>query len=288
MYNPTFALTVILVISATHLFLGFATAMLMGHGPKRLPEIKLVVVPLRISFPRWPLARRPKPNPVNEQGDEPGDQNAAANESTADQRHSTGEADKPGVAKSPEKIVLASRTRQAKRTEEPPEKHLEDELETWRQGELRDETPSMSGVRFELHESELESETYKALSDAVHKRIRRQVRRDRRVLGIDDNQFAWFSTDVPPEDALMPAERIRQTLMKTQFKHQGVPVHITVGAAVVAGLPEDTPEGLLQRLHKSLQYVLEKAADAPCLDTGDGPREITPRPVEVREAECEL
>lgn len=288
MYNATFALTVILVISVAHLFLGFATAVLMGHGPKRLPEIKLVVVPLRISFARWPLARPAKRNPVNEQGDKPGDQNAAANESTADQLQSTGEADKAVLAKSPDKIVLASRTRQAKRTDEPPEKGLEKELETWRQGELRDETPSMSGVRFELHESELESETYKSLSEAVHKRIRRQVRRDRRVLAIETNQFAWFSTDVPPDDALMPAERIRQTLMKTQFKHQGVPVHITVVAAVVAGLPEDTPEGLLQRLHRSLQYVLDKGADAPCLDTGHGPREITPHPVEVRETECEL
>ncbi|MFO7905893.1 MAG: hypothetical protein R6U98_24755, partial [Pirellulaceae bacterium] len=114
MYSVTFALTVILVIAATHLFLGFAAAILTGYGPKRLSDIKLVVVPLHVSLARWPWACPSKPTLVNQQSDEPGDQETA-NESTADEIQSTREADKPCVAKTPGKIVLASQTRRANR-----------------------------------------------------------------------------------------------------------------------------------------------------------------------------
>lgn len=282
MYSATFALTIIIGIAATHLFLGFATAVLMGCGPRKFSDINVKIVPRPVSPRRSPGT--PAAHPAREAAERDNSPQSRPVESAPPPAEKDG---KPKTAQVPDKIVLSSK-RKNKRDDGPPEGVLEEQLQSWREGELKDEPPSLSGVRFELEETQLAPETYQALSEAVYKQIRRQVRRDRRLLKLAPNQFAWFSADVSPEDALMPAERIRQTLDKTQFQHQGQSINLNVVVGIVAGVPDDTGDGLLQRLSSSLQYVLEKPDQTTCLDTGEGPREVAPHPVEVPESECEL
>ncbi len=103
-------------------------------------------------------------------------------------------------------------------------------------------------------------------------RIKSQVRKDRRVLRIGSDQFVWFSSDVPPDDALMPVERIRQILTKTRFPAPEPAVAISVWGGVAIGLEGDDAPGLLTRLHDTLHYAVQQGADASCLDGGQGPR----------------
>ena len=100
------------------------------------------------------------------------------------------------------------------------------------------------------------------------------------------DQFAWFSCDVSPVDALMPVERIRQVLAKTRFRHQEQPLEISVRSGVVIGLKEDDAAGLLERLRQTLHYAAEQGADTSCLDVGHGPQRQDPQPFEVGESEC--
>ena len=44
MYSVTFAMTAIIIIAGTNLFLGFAVALLMGRGPKRWSDIDRAIV----------------------------------------------------------------------------------------------------------------------------------------------------------------------------------------------------------------------------------------------------
>ncbi len=188
----------------------------------------------------------------------------------------------------PREIVLAPKNPTNEAETQPPEKTLNHQLDTWRHGELGDEAPSISGIKIDLNDCELDPSARELLMEAVYARIKSQVRKDRRVLKIESGQFAWFSCDVPPDDALMPIERIRQMLTKTQFHHQGNPIPATVVASVVVGLQDDHAEDLLKRLHTALQYALESQEHATCLDTGRGPEGIAPYSIEVEETECEL
>ena len=57
MYSATFAMIVIIGIAVTNLFLGFATAMLLGRGPKRLSDIDRAIVLEPVDVRGW----RPRP-----------------------------------------------------------------------------------------------------------------------------------------------------------------------------------------------------------------------------------
>lgn len=316
MYSATFAMTIIIGIAAINLLLGFATAILLGRGPKNWSDIDRAVVLHPISLRDLRPARRPTVERADvqlpamptlqestlvesvAQAEHDGQGAATENNSTRTGNSANSAATNSAAASSagpsdanhpsPMKIVLAPKSPVIEDEFIPPEKSLSQQLETWHQGDLSDETPSLSGMQIDVEGSDVDDGTPNLLADAVYKRIKAQVRKDRRVLRISNSQFAWFSSDVPPDDALMPVERIRQMLAKTQFSHQGNPIVATIVAGVVIGLPEDDADGLLKRLDAALQYVREKREHATCLDTGDGPAGVEAYAVEVEESECEL
>jgi len=295
MYSATFAMTVIIGIAIMHLFLGFSTAILMGYGPKRWSDIRLTIVRRPVSFrqsrPRR-SARSTSPGSTGKLQPTSPKQAPARPARRPDVRRAAAPAagQSPSPVKAPGKIVLRPRA-QPNENEietEPPAKALTQQLDAWRDGESRHETPSMSGIRVELEDSEPDEATRASLSNAIREHIRAQLRKDRRLLKISDNQFAWFSPDVSPDDALMPVERIRQMLNKTRFRRRGTALRMTVVAALVIARKTDDATELLARLGASLQYALSKPEQTTCLDTGQGPESVEAIPVEIEEGECDL
>ncbi len=59
MYSATFAMIAIIGIAVTNLFLGFATAVLLGRGPKRLSDIDRAIVLQPVDVRGWRLGPRP-------------------------------------------------------------------------------------------------------------------------------------------------------------------------------------------------------------------------------------
>lgn len=321
MYSATFAMTIIIVIAATNLFLGFAAAVLLGRGPKRWSDIDKAIVLQPVSLrglqpapkttvervdlqliaptisPKTEPAQTPAPAAPAEQ-DTSTERNILLQDvpvTAAEQAHNMPAtapvpASQPNdpVEPAPQKIVLAPKGPVIKNDNDPPEKTLNQQLDTWRHSDLSDETPSMSGMWLDVKGAEIDDEVHKRLTEAVNQRIKKQVRKDRRVLNLGTGQFAWFSDDVPPEDALMPVERIRQMLTETQFQHAGNLINTTVVAGVVAGMPDDDAECLFKRLRTALQYAMEKPECTTCLDTGAGPTGVASYPIEVEPTECEL
>ncbi len=188
----------------------------------------------------------------------------------------------------PKEIVLTLSNPVVEAESQSPEKTLSHQLDTWRHSDLSDEAPSMSGIKIDLSDCELDDATSDRLLEKVFVRIKSQVRKDRRVLKVEKGQFAWFSCDVTPDDALMPIERIRQILTKTRFFPLDNPLPVAVVASVVIGQQEDDAEELFKRLHMALQHASEDQAHATYLDTGNGPESVEPYEIEVEETECEL
>lgn len=215
----------------------------------------------------------------------------SAHEKNPDRVQAKTDAESTPPQNAPRKIVLPTRPPPQDTTVEPPEETLSQQLEMWREGDSSDETPSMSGILIDVEDSELDIAIRALLSKAAYRRVRAQLRTDRRLLQTGDYQCVWFSSDIPPDQALMPVERIRQMLTSTRFHHQGTTVSIKVVAAVVAAQKTDSPTHLLKRLHASLQYALEaleKQQHATCLDTGEGPEGVEPHPIEIQESDCDL
>ena len=321
MYTATFAMTIIIVIAATNLFLGFAAAVLLGRGPKRWSDIDKAIVLQPVSLrglhpapkttvERVDLQLFPPPTPPKTEPAHPAAEGVAAEQDTSTEQDippqdvvvaaaeqvpdmpatAPAAASQPNapVEPAPQKIVLAQKGPAIKVENDPPERDTQSATRYLAAQRLERRTPSVSGTWPDVEGAELDNEVHKRLTEAVYQRIRKQVRKDRRVLNLGSGQFAWFSNDVPPEDALMPVERIRQMLTATQFQHAGNLINTTVVAGAVAGMPSDDAERLLKRLRTALQYAMEKQECTTCLDTGDGPTGVDPYPIEVEPTECEL
>ncbi len=305
MYSATFAITVIFGIAAVNLFLGFAVAVLLGRGPKSWDDLEqtIVVHPVTIRGLRF------APRPQVERIDLPASfatavmTPAASPGSTAwDSQLSTNADEEPAGASSsdsesagshseapaePKKLVLAAKPPVDTYENDPPEQLLERQINAWRDGDLSEETPSMSGLRVAI-QGDVDQTLSGALIDAMRGQIKSQLRRDRRVLQIAPDTFAWFSADVTPVDALLPVERIRQIIAATHFRHAGGDVRVQLAGGVVHGTSGDDPGRLLNRLHSTLQYALEKDEFSTCIDEGAGPEGVSPFQIEVAESVCEL
>ena len=323
-------MTVIVGIAIANLLLGFATAVLMGRGPKRWSEVEKCLVlkpisigrarpavstvtePMDLSFTTRPLPDVPEPDgsesvpelpgesteaaetldvPARELADTlPGDKAQAVEEVASDQSttHSTAAAISSPALPPDKKLKLPLKGRLEEQQAASPEATLNHQINSWRQGDFADEVPSLSGIQFEVVEPALDDSTLELLSKALHARVRDQVRKDRRVLRIDLNQVIWFSADAPPEDALLPVERIRQMLTCTHLQHEGLPVVIEVVAGVVATLPDDDAVSLLKRLQAAHQHSRGESEHATSLDTGHGPLGIEAYDIEVAESECDF
>jgi hypothetical protein len=303
MYSATFAMIVIFGIAATNLFLGFATAILLGRGPKSLDEIERAIVVQPISLrglrpiPRAKIERVELHNSLaartemaatetEESWDDPSEELATTpvtrvKDSTAPTTPATQE------TQPPRKLTLELKKQVDEHTNDPPEDQLTVQLQAWQNGDLAGDTPSMSGIKLQV-KGELDETVRGALADAVYKCIKKQIRKDRRLLRIGHDQFAWLSSDVPPEDAVLPVERIRQLLANTRFHHQQETLDLSIFGGIVATTSSDEGATLLQRLNIALTYAVEKGEHPTCLDTGAGPEGVAPYDVEVEESECEL
>ncbi len=313
MYSATFAMTVIIGIALTNLFLGFAAAMLLGRGPRRWLDVDRAIVLQPFSLDLVLPGRRPKvervdlqlvtklaaapPEPEPPAASE-ADPNAQVETATIHEtptvvtEHTNAQLDVPPSSQEnatpPQRLVLSVATPEMFDPNEPPEKTLNHQLDTWRDSDQNDETPSISGLNVAMDEMQLDDDTCSRLTRAIHRKITAQLRRDRRVLQTGPRQFAWFSYDVPAKDALMPVERIRQMLEKTRFHHQGLSIDFKVTAGVAIGFAEDEASDLLKRLNLALQCATEKGETPTCLDEGEGPKFVPPMAMEIEAAECDL
>jgi hypothetical protein len=187
-----------------------------------------------------------------------------------------------------QKLILSPTASGCPDEVEPPEIVLGRQFETWRESDPREETPCLSGFMVTVKDAALDEPVRVSLMRAVHARIAGQLRKDRRVLRVADNQFVWFSGDVHPDEGLMPVERIRQQLGKTRFLRADNVIAIAVQAAVLAVSARDNPSELIRRIQETLQYALERAEGPTCIDVGRGPGFVQPTRLDLDETECVL
>ena len=110
------------------------------------------------------------------------------------------------------------------------------------------------------------------------------------MLRIADNQFIWFSADVPPDEGLMPVERIRQILSKTRFLHAGNAMAVPQSKRPWSPCPPRIDPSDVDSTHPgdTLQYALEKGEGPTCVDVGRGPGFVQPPKLDLDETECVL
>lgn len=324
MYSVVFAMTVILGIAVTNLFLGFAAALLLGRGPRRWSDVDraIVIQPVVLNLPRFrrrprverievPLAL-PEATPPHEVSRVPGTPKPRVDDAAPADRHSGNSAQdvkmKESVASepadnalpanratpvatmpAPEILILRPAVQMLEEESKSPLETLQEQLQQWRGSEPGDEdVPSLSGLSISVIGVAADSPLREVLSETIHARIKGQVRRDRRVLKIEPFCFVWFSPDVLPDDALMPVERIRQFLEHTRFLDHGEPVRLSIVAAVVQTLAEDDSESLLNRLRSAWHLARQEGAYPTSLDMGSGPNGVKPYAIEVEQTDCEL
>ena len=304
MLSVILALTVIFGIALTNLFLGFASAMLIGRGPKSWSDLDSAVTVHYFSpglvFPRAKRAAEPVevcPAPeapittttavVQELTDADSAESAAI--MMVGNREQLVPPARP-AAWDPvtQKLVLPPAASPCPEDEGPAETVFERQFETWRMGNPHEPTSCLSGFMVTVKDAAPDAYVRESLLRAVQARIVGQVRKDRRVLRIADNQLIWFSNDVHPDEGLMPVERIRQLLGQTRFRHEDTVIEIAVQAAVVAVSVQDNPAEVIRRIQATLQYALEKAESSTCVDVGHGPGFVQPTRLELDETECVL
>ncbi len=168
MYSAMFAMMVITVIALTNLFLGFAAAVLMGRGPKRWSDLDRAIVLQPFSLDLILPRRKPRverielsagqapvtlsvepqlpPSPsVGIAEAEPAPEIPAASQGTRSTPN-TEPAPPSGQDATVKKFVLPTATMASMDEDVPPETTLTRQLDAWRNGDLHDETPSMSGL----------------------------------------------------------------------------------------------------------------------------------------------
>ncbi len=304
MFSVTFALVAILGIALMNLFLGFASAMLLGRGPKTWADLDNAVQ-IRYFSPRLALPRAPRaPAPVDQPAEPPSQAPAEPTAppepiEAADSAPATDAAlHEPQPAPMPvarpawdattHRLVLPPKPAAPREDEGPPDAVFARQLETWRTSQQREETPCLSGIMVNVQQVVLDDDARTALANALHTSIAGQLRKDRRVLQMADHLFLWFSPDVHPDEGLAPVERTRQILSSTRFLYDGNPLDISVQAAIVAVSVHDRPADLIERLRRTLQYAWEKGECATCVDVGHGPGFVQSPRLDLDEIECVL
>lgn len=313
MFSVTLTLTVIAGIALANLFLGFASALLIGRGPKRWSDLDEAVT-VRYFSPSLLFARAKHiahpdiahpdiahpdmldpPAPAAPAW-QPPDPAAAQSDLSEEVEYAAVRQLPPTPPTRPaawdpatQKLVLTPLDPPAPAVEEPPETVLSQQLEMWRENSDREEeTACLSGFMVTIRDPDAQQHMGELLLKAVQARISGQLRKDRCVLRIADYQLVWFSDDVSPDDGVMPVERIRQLLGKTRFLYEGHAVAIGVQAAVVAVSMADHPAELIRRIQATWQYALEKANEATCIDVGRGPEFVQPVPLDLDEIDCPI
>jgi hypothetical protein len=320
MYSATFALTAILGIALTNLFLGFAFAVLIGRGPRSLSDVEDAIT-IRYFSPQllFPFSRRTAKQPPVRPVAAPvaafapiaasppvaaslpiatslpvAASLACSDPAPSVSPRSAGDAPPAAMLQS---IAIAGTTPRLvlppKPVTRPPEDEAPDvvlglQLEAWQASDPREETPCLSGFAVTLHNSNVDDHVRAALINAVHGKITSQLRKDRRVLRTAENHFLWFSADVHPDDGLLPVGRIRQMIDKTRFVHEGTPLAVEAHAVVVAVKRHETAADLIRRAQATLKFAQDKGGRSMCVDVGDGPAFVAPARLDIDESELVL
>jgi hypothetical protein len=294
MYSMTFALIVIIGMAGMNLFLGFAAAVLMGRGPKSWSDVDRALVFRSFSLELLGIRRK--------SAVETSDQTTPVEQPVTDAQPHPTPAVTPPVSASTE--TDASQTTEAPAEEPiltleplapknpvdetPPEQKLDDQLLEWREDEETDDIASISMLVLAAPSDETEPEATPLLREAIHDTMRKQIRRDRVLMTLEEGQYVWFSSDVHPEDALMPVERIRQTLQKMHFEYYERNLEITIHSAVAAARREDRAKDLTKRLREAIAAAEQSGEDVVFLDLGSGPESTECLEIEVSESTCVL
>jgi hypothetical protein len=301
MFSITLALIAIFGIALTNLFLGFASAMLIGRGPKSWSQID-DAVSVRYFSPRLVLPGAKRAAEPRTEKPVPGAADLRAVKEVVEVERpapvATTAVEPPAPVASPSrsaawdstshKLVLPRKPSAAPEDDGPPEAVFARQLDAWRASQSREETPCLSGIMVTVQDQGLGDHARAALMNAASASIVGQLRKDRRVLRIADDQFLWFSPDVSPDEGLAPVERTRQILHNTRFMHEGSALAVSIQAAVVAVSDQDRPPALIQRLQRTLQYSRERGEGPTCMDVGDGPGFVQPLKLDLDEVECVL
>ncbi len=294
------ALAAICGIAVTNLFLGFAFAVLSGHGPKGWADVDASVriyrFRPRVAFPRFPRLRWPAAGSASAGARSRSTGEAGAAESVGEVRSGTGRrgdsrtgaADPPAVQRVGQRMVLPHLAAAPVEVSVDPVGVLTEQLAAWHASGSREETSCLSGIELVAGDRRLGSHISSLLEESVRARIVRQLRQDRRVLQVAAHQFLWFSPGTHPDDGLRPVERIRQMVDSTQFRYGEQMVPAGVFAAVLAVAEGDTPEGLIARLGRALASARESGVRTTHVDRGDGPRPAEPLRLEIAPSECIL
>jgi hypothetical protein len=292
-------MTAIFGIAVTNLFLGFAFAVLTGHGPKSWSEVDAAVRVCRF-WPRLVLPRLPRLRwraadllPTGERSRLTSDVSVGAvdrDRSSASGRTQSGAVagDPPAVQRVAQRMVLTHLAAEPPEASGDPVGVLTEQLAAWRASESRGEMPCLSGIEVVADDTQGGGHVGSLLDESVRARIIRQLRKDRRLLRGAEHQFIWFSPDAHPDDALRPVERIRQMFDSTRFRYGDTVVSASVRSAIVAATTADTPQELMARLDRALACARETGVNATYVDRGDGPRPVEPTRHEIAPSECIL
>jgi hypothetical protein len=301
MYSVPFLIMIVAGIAVVNLFLGFAAALLAGRGPQRWSDLDRIVKvryfsPALLFGKDRPAERQteidadPLLNPRSADDDQPPQVPCAEPSFNAECGSTRRDND-------PERFQCGSVVRKFTLSTDqdgpppqnvPPPQFLDEQLRMWREQPEPRDTPSLSGLSVEALTEDVDPSTLEALLRAVESRVAGQLRRDRRVLHIAERQFAWFSDDVEPDDAMMPLNRIRQLLETTRFTVGTAAIHLRVAAAVVAGTDRDSGHALLARLQSSLQFAAQQCAQQTARDIGSGPEPMETPALDLDESVCAL
>jgi hypothetical protein len=293
MYSMTFALIVIIGMAGMNLFLGFAAAVLMGRGPKSWSDVDRALV-FR-SFSPELLGIRGKSAAETSDPITPVEQPAADAQrhprpAVAPAPSAPTETDALLATAAPEEPILTLEPMAPKNAvdDTPPEQKLDDQLSEWREDEETDDIASISMLVLAAPNEQTEPDATPLLCKAIHDTMRKQIRRDRVLMTLEEGRYVWFSSDVHPEDALMPVERIRQTLQKMRFEYYERNLEITIHSAVAAARREDRAKDLTKRLCETIAAAEHSGDDVVFLDMGSGPQSTERLEIEVSESTCVL
>lgn len=310
MYSTAFALLAILSVALVNMFLGFASASLMGRGPRRWREadqaITIRYFSTSLLWPRW--RRKPQGQPVPAPTATPVATPAAAppplpqNETPPAPlaTRPTPLADRPAAAAPPfpvaaavptslnpsPRLVLTPKDQPEVPANEPVEESLQRQLTAWLANEQRLETPSLCGLSVVVRDPSASPEIARSVMTAITTKVAAQLRKDRRILSPHENQLIWFAADTHPDDGLLPLSRIQQLLEKTRFLVGENRLTIETATALMAVNFGDTPAIALKRIQQTLAYAQEKGAGSICVELGSGPTLVEPVKMDVDASEC--
>lgn len=82
-------------------------------------------------------------------------------------------------------------------------------------------------------------------------------------------RFLMMTPDMPPGAATEQAEAIRQSIERMTFLHGDEEIRLTTSASVSEVMPDDTPEGLFERLEQAVQQAKQAGPNRSAFHGGE-------------------